>query len=339
MSPAKTHRIDLIEQLRGLAALAVAWFHLTNGYVDWVVRTGSYGWLGVEVFFVISGVVIPLSLAADWQQRGTLALPQFLLRRIVRIEPPYLISVLLVVALNLLAMRVPGFQGKAQAYPPEQILLHAAYLIPLSSYGWLQPVYWTLAYEFAFYLTVALLIGALASTRHWQISGVMAVVLVLIGVRWVSPLLALFIMGCVVFRSWAGLMSSRFAGLGLLACAAVMILMGAIEQCVVGVLTAVALLAQRQLAPLAARVSMLSGIGTISFSLYLLHVPIGGKIVNLGQRWLTSPLEHLLLSAAALAGSLMAAYFFWRWVECPCIAASRRMGYAWRHRPALPRRN
>ena len=104
-------RLKVVDQLRGLAALSVAWFHLTNQYHDWAGQSGSFGWLGVEVFFVISGFVIPLSLAGDWQQRGVRALPLFLARRIVRIEPPYLASVLIVVLLNIIAAQVPGFRG------------------------------------------------------------------------------------------------------------------------------------------------------------------------------------------------------------------------------------
>ena len=67
---------------------------------------------------------------------------------------------------------------------------------------------------------------------------------------------------------------------------------------------------------------VLSGLGAISFSLYLLHVPVGGKIVNLGLRWLAGPGGHLVLSLIALAGSLLAATLFWRFVERPCTMAA-----------------
>jgi peptidoglycan/LPS O-acetylase OafA/YrhL len=41
-------RLLAIEYLRGLASLAVAWFHLTNQYaMDWVRASGSLGYLGV----------------------------------------------------------------------------------------------------------------------------------------------------------------------------------------------------------------------------------------------------------------------------------------------------
>ena len=93
-------RIYLVEYLRGLAALSVAWFHLTNQYAAGISPariSGSYGWLGVEVFFVISGFVIPLSLA-KLQTRYTLRqFPQFMVRRVLRLEPPYLLSVVLVI--------------------------------------------------------------------------------------------------------------------------------------------------------------------------------------------------------------------------------------------------
>jgi len=63
------YRIDSVEILRGLAALAVAWVHLTSGYKDqWVPATGSHGWLGVEIFFVISGFVIPFAIYRSFAQ-------------------------------------------------------------------------------------------------------------------------------------------------------------------------------------------------------------------------------------------------------------------------------
>lgn len=62
------HYLASLDVLRGTAALSVCLFHFTSGnraYLpsDDPVRTvGSFGWLGVEVFFTISGFVIPYSL-------------------------------------------------------------------------------------------------------------------------------------------------------------------------------------------------------------------------------------------------------------------------------------
>jgi peptidoglycan/LPS O-acetylase OafA/YrhL len=65
--PKPNKKLEIISLLRVLAALGVAWFHFTNGNVSfldagWLKNSGKYGWLGVEVFFVISGFVVPYSL-------------------------------------------------------------------------------------------------------------------------------------------------------------------------------------------------------------------------------------------------------------------------------------
>ncbi|WP_081599255.1 acyltransferase family protein [Prochlorothrix hollandica] len=63
----KFSQLEVINFLRGIAALSVAWFHFTNGNVDFLDPgllkfSGKYGYLGVEIFFVISGFIIPYSL-------------------------------------------------------------------------------------------------------------------------------------------------------------------------------------------------------------------------------------------------------------------------------------
>ncbi len=55
-------RIAVIEAIRGLAAISVALFHFSVQLEGPVRAIFGYGWLGVDVFFVISGFVIPFSL-------------------------------------------------------------------------------------------------------------------------------------------------------------------------------------------------------------------------------------------------------------------------------------
>src|SRR5262245_16881681 len=98
-------RIEGLDFLRGLASLAVCWFHLTHfhynvpdrhGYAL-LRKTGAYGWLGVEVFFVISGFVIPSSLyRARYRIRDFFT---YLARRIVRLDPPYLAAIAVMLAM------------------------------------------------------------------------------------------------------------------------------------------------------------------------------------------------------------------------------------------------
>jgi peptidoglycan/LPS O-acetylase OafA/YrhL len=148
-------RISVVEALRALASISVALFHFCNE----LNSTGAhlvteYGWLGVDVFFVISGFVIPLSLyGRGYRLRD---FPPFLLRRLVRLEPAYLVSIAAVVILWHASNAAPGFRGPAPNYSFPQLASHLFYIVPLTSYEWLQPVYWSLAYEFVFYITVGL---------------------------------------------------------------------------------------------------------------------------------------------------------------------------------------
>jgi peptidoglycan/LPS O-acetylase OafA/YrhL len=62
---------------------------------------------------------------------------------------------------------------------------------------------------------------------------------------------------------------------------------------------------------------ILTGFGTISYSLYLIHVPIGGRVVNLGKRFVHGWEAELAMSACALALSLVAAWLWHRAFEAP----------------------
>lgn len=112
MSQTRPSRLDNIDILRGVASLAVCWFHLTNTYGhDSIARIyGQLGWLGVEVFFVLSGFIIPYAMfnvgytfADGWKT--------FISKRLLRIEPPYLMSILLVFVLWHGSFMMPGFRG------------------------------------------------------------------------------------------------------------------------------------------------------------------------------------------------------------------------------------
>src|SRR6266480_694785 len=112
-------RIETVDGLRGIAAIAVAWFHITNGakwFLDGGVLeySGRYGWLGVQVFFVISGFIIPYSLHRSHYSMSQFG--RFMLRRVVRLDPPYLVTVVLIIALDYGSSLVPGFKGTAFSF-------------------------------------------------------------------------------------------------------------------------------------------------------------------------------------------------------------------------------
>jgi peptidoglycan/LPS O-acetylase OafA/YrhL len=74
-------------------------------------------------------------------------------------------------------------------------------------------------------------------------------------------------------------------------------------------------------------VKVLVFLGFISYSLYLLHVPIGGRVINLAGRLPhTMPVE-LGAETAAMAVSLIAAWLLYRLVELPSQKWSARFRY------------
>src|SRR3569832_1975532 len=90
---AQADRIEILDWLRGLAALAVAWFHFTVGgplVPDGAFKeAGQFGRHGVDAFFVISGFVIPYSMSRGGY-RGWKDSLRFVFKRLARLEPPYL---------------------------------------------------------------------------------------------------------------------------------------------------------------------------------------------------------------------------------------------------------
>lgn len=117
--------------------------------------TGLYGWLGVPVFFVISGFVIPYAMYNAGYSLSHFG--RFLAKRLIRLDPPYLASILLILLVGILPTFVPGFAGQRPSFPTAQVLAHLGYLNTFLGYQWLNPVYWSLAIEFQYYLLIGFL--------------------------------------------------------------------------------------------------------------------------------------------------------------------------------------
>ncbi|MDP9475509.1 MAG: acyltransferase [Actinomycetota bacterium] len=88
-----------LDGLRALAVIAVLLYHAGLAWIPG-------GFLGVEVFFVISGYLITALLLAEWRGRGRIDLKSFWLRRARRLLPA--LYVLLVVTLAYAVVFLPG---------------------------------------------------------------------------------------------------------------------------------------------------------------------------------------------------------------------------------------
>ena len=95
-------RLSYSPGLDGLRALAVMAVLLYHADLAWIPG----GFLGVEVFFVISGYLITALLLAEWRHEGSIDLKNFWLRRARRLLPA--LYVLLVVTLAFAVVFLPG---------------------------------------------------------------------------------------------------------------------------------------------------------------------------------------------------------------------------------------
>lgn len=328
----KGSHIPVLDYLRGLAALSVCLFHFTNGNAELLAGSdplkliGSAGWLGVEAFFVISGFVIPYSLFL--RSYGLSDAMDFFIRRLKRLEPPYLACILLVVTLQLLSSVTPGFRGKPFVFDVPQLLAHFGYLNAVLNYGWLNPVFWTLAIEFQFYIFIAITYPLLSHTNK-GISTTAVVIMATLGLlgsgrsslllQW----LPLFSIGVAACQFYVGrIKTNQFL---VLFCVTVCLTFTAIgiREALVGALVAGTILFVGP-KPMPSTLAPLAFAGTLSYSLYLLHVPVGGRIINLATRLPDNWVLRYAVIGLAFLVSLIAAYVFWRLVEKPSQAWSKK---------------
>ena len=91
---------DLLDGLRGVAALLVLWYHVFEGFsfatavntgLDPPISTINHGYQAVDFFFILSGFVIGYAYD-DRFRNGTLTLRSFFKRRIIRLHPMVLLG-------------------------------------------------------------------------------------------------------------------------------------------------------------------------------------------------------------------------------------------------------
>lgn len=320
-------RIQRVDALRGLAALAVSWFHftITVSILDpgIVKSTGTYGWLGVEVFFVISGFIIPYTL----QQSGYKLknYPTFLVKRITRLDPPYIASILVVLAVTYFFTFSPHYSGGTFAIDRVGLFLHLGYLNVIFHHPWLNPVYWTLAIEFQYYLLVGLIFSLISSKRRvvrLLTFGLLGLTAILIRrSEYIFGFMFLFLMGMSVFQYRQEIVG-RWEFVILISVAAV----GAYLTLGIS-FTLAGLIGVTGILFLKVRSRILNFLGMISYSLYLIHPPVAKLVLGLGRRFAVNQPIRVLLILAALGLSIVAAYLLYLLVELPAQRWSSSIKY------------
>jgi peptidoglycan/LPS O-acetylase OafA/YrhL len=154
-------RLGYIPALDGLRAVAVVAVLLYHGDQNWIPG----GFLGVDVFFVISGYLITSLLLTDWREHGKVQLGRFWFRRARRLLPALytMLAAVSLYALLFLREDVASLRGQVLAaigYVENWYLIfqHQSYFQSVGRPPLLQNL-WSLAVEEQFYLVFPLLLG------------------------------------------------------------------------------------------------------------------------------------------------------------------------------------
>lgn len=188
-------RLDSLQVLRAVAALAVVFFH--TGYTPGsLAPAGSFG---VDIFFVISGFIMAMICGSESAY--------FFRKRLVRIIPLYWTLTLLTFTILLKNPRVDTALSRGTT-----ILLKSLFFIPYTrSDGSLFPVLvvgWTLNYELCFYLLIAVAL-ALAPRHSDLVASLLLIAVMLVMHRlpptpipyfFSRPIMLEFIAGIVAFH-------------------------------------------------------------------------------------------------------------------------------------------
>lgn len=322
-------RLRELDALRGIAALAVVLYHYLCRYHDLYghdfVPSPVLNYLsrGVDLFFIISGFVIFMTLS---RTRRPL---DFVVSRLTRLLPAYLAAVILTFAV----VSLTGLPGREVDWREAAINLTM-----LQGHLGVRPVdgvYWTLSVELSFYLLVFLawLGGWLRSFplagAVWLGASQAVVLAAKLKLLAITPLMSslfffphvpCFLAGMTLYRIRSAGWSRPLAAL-LLASAAAVLLQGVGPALLTGAFILVFLLVGAGRAT-ALLTPPLPALGGISYALYLAHQNIGYVVMRQAQ---AAGLGSPAAVGLALVVSLTLALCLTRWIERPTMASLRAL--------------
>lgn len=335
----RTHVVAL-DLIRFLAALAVVLYHYTAfDFKTLAAPVTQYGFLGVPLFFLISGFVIALSL-------NTAASPaSFLANRAIRLYPAFFICSLITVGYVAAFTDGPYFS----AY---DLLANMTMFGELLHARLINPAYWSLAVEWMFYFMMFglfLIVGrtrlqaflwcwiAASGLSIFQDFGIVGRLLVLHNAPYFVGGASLYLMSSegAPNRGWLGMLClislpiaiywelQRAVGVGL---------SGALDRTVValaviGFYAILAMVAKSQRAVSSPK--MLAIAGRASYPLYLLHETIG---IHVLRTYYEPGIAGASLVIGLVLGMIAVAGLIGEYIERPAIdflkRASTRLGIA-----------
>jgi peptidoglycan/LPS O-acetylase OafA/YrhL len=177
--PAQSNYFPTIDVLRGFAAISVVVYHVIELF-EWkdfpitgLLLWFRVGWMGVDLFFVISGFVIGLAAFSSIDKHGSSEFRgHFISRRITRIVPLHYLTMLVFLVFIQPELLFENFWLNIAVH----LLFVHNFSVTLS--GAINGANWSLATEMQFYLLMMLFAPWLRIARLWKIF------LLFVGVAW-----------------------------------------------------------------------------------------------------------------------------------------------------------
>jgi peptidoglycan/LPS O-acetylase OafA/YrhL len=334
-------RLVVLDGLRLISALMVVLYHLLNGEGvrdrAWAASThqlfpgladaAAYGWLGVEMFFLISGFVICMS---SWGR----TVGEFAVARVVRLYPAYWFAVVVTTAVLTL------FPVFATHRDWTHVLVNMTMLQSLMGVPDVEQAYWTLPVELLFYVLFALVVMARGVTYRrvvafcalWTLGSLFApsvnntAVFIFLGrdyAQYFVAGIAFYLMyrfganallWAIVGGSWIIAVSRLWREIDTYITSEFL----PAAACVTVFFVVMALIANGVTDRI--RWRWLTTAGALTYPLYLLHEQIGLTVITAARPYLPA----WVLLAATVVGLLLFAYLVHRLVERPAAKRLRR---------------
>jgi peptidoglycan/LPS O-acetylase OafA/YrhL len=170
--------IPEIDGLRFIAIITVLFYHLNTvlirsveGGFEGEILKETYmelGWwmirldLGVKVFFAISGFILALPFIKAYDKHKQIDLKSYFIRRVTRLEPPFLISLILLFVGQILLLK-QDFSTLWLNFMASLVYMHGFIFGEPSK---INPVTWSLETEFQFYVLMPLFMWFLFKNKH-----------------------------------------------------------------------------------------------------------------------------------------------------------------------------
>ncbi|MEO8884953.1 MAG: acyltransferase [Mucilaginibacter sp.] len=317
---AKQGHLNSITLIRSIAAPLVLILHInfvinlhSIELVNHFIRIGN---VGVYMFFIVSGFVLPYSLyKTDYTLSG---FRKYFVKRSLRIDIPYW-CMLIVWYIFLKEIFSPGNL--------KELSYHIFYLVPFipGSY-WFDGAYWTLPVEMEFYILLGLLYPLLIKAKPYAtLLALLSVSMLCVffingdrGILFCNMNFAYFSIGIILFKVYIKHIDIKLA---IIAIAPIIVYIAIFVSLRLGVTICLATLVILFL-KIARLPSVIKFLATISYSLYLTHNKVLNFFIEYVSRY---NLNQYILFVLTILICLIAAYMFYWLVERPALMLSKKI--------------